>query len=399
MKVAMTYQDETKVLVVNDNPDHLYLMRSLLDTAGYNILTAVDGREGFEATCREHPQLIISDVMMPVVSGIELCRMVRSHEELRLTPILLVSAMRKDTDSAIEGLQAGADDYLESPYAPGLLIAKAARLIERYRAEVEIRHLTETLEERVLDRTAQLKEANRELEFFSYSVSHDLRTPLRFIHGFTNLLQERAAPVLDETSLGYIKVISDLIKQTGDMVEDLLEFSRMGYVEINQSVVDMDGLIREVISTLQQIEVKGRSVKWKIGVLGTVIGDPAMLRLVWQNLLSNAIKYSRTREDTCIEVGRIEDAEGEDTFFVRDNGVGFDMQYADRLFGIFQRFNSSDEFEGTGVGLASVRRIVDRHGGRAWAEGAPGAGAVFYFSIPKGEGAAVQEPKSKKACN
>ncbi|HEV2914559.1 MAG TPA: ATP-binding protein [Pyrinomonadaceae bacterium] len=396
----MTHQDEAKVLVVNDNLDHLYLMRALLDTAGYDVLTAVDGREGFETSCREHPRLIISDVMMPVVSGIELCRMVRSHEELRSTPILLVSAMRKDTESAVEGLRAGADDYLESPYAPMLLIAKAARLIERYQAEVEIRHLTEMLEERVLDRTAQLKEANRELEFFSYSVSHDLRTPLRFIGGLTDLLQERAAPVLDETSLEYIKVISNLIKQTGAMMDDLLEFSRTGYVELNQAVVDMDGLIREVISSLQQPEVKGRSVQWKIEPVGSAIGDPALLRLVWQNLLSNAIKYSRTREEACIEVGRIEDAGAESTYFVRDNGVGFDMQYADRLFGIFQRFNSSDEFEGTGVGLASVRRIVDRHGGRAWAEGAPGAGASFYFSLPKGEGAAArQELKSRQVCN
>jgi light-regulated signal transduction histidine kinase (bacteriophytochrome) len=228
----------------------------------------------------------------------------------------------------------------------------------------------------------QLRAVNGELEAFSYSVSHDLRAPLRHIDGFADMLRNHSGEKLDAKGQRYLKTISDSAKRMGKLIDDLLVFSRMGRTEMRRTTVDLQAMTREVIKELAD-DAKGRRVVWKYQNLPTLQADPALLHQVMVNLLSNALKYSRSRDPAIIEISSSE-APAETVICVRDNGVGFDMSYVDKLFGVFQRLHREDEFEGTGIGLANVRRIINRHGGRVWAEGRLNESAAIYFSLPVG---------------
>jgi len=251
-------------------------------------------------------------------------------------------------------------------------------ITERKRREDDIRGLNQQLERR----SSELEGTNKELEAFAYSVSHDLRAPLRHIVGYTELLQKHSSAAMDDKGRRYMTTILESATRMGTLIDDLLAFSRIGRAETRETMVSLDQLVKEVRSEVGQ-ETEGRNMTWKVGALPDLYGDRSMLKLVLLNLVSNAIKFTRTRSSPEIEIGSSDHRANGTVVFVKDNGVGFDMKYVNKLFGVFQRLHRADEFEGTGIGLATVQRIVHRHGGRIWAEGQVGVGATFYLSLPR----------------
>jgi PAS domain S-box-containing protein len=251
-------------------------------------------------------------------------------------------------------------------------------ITERKRREEEIRGLNLELARR----STELEASNKELEAFAYTVSHDLRAPLRHMVGYSELLQKRTSGLLDDKGLRYMKMILESAKRMGNLIDDLLSFSRIGRAETQNAQVNLEQLVREAVSEIRH-ETDGREIVWTIGKLPVCYGDRSMLKLVLVNLISNAVKFTRPRSRAEIEVGCADGNRDEVEVFVRDNGAGFDMKYAHKLFGVFQRLHQADVFDGTGIGLATVQRIIHRHGGKVRAEGVVGQGATFYFSVPR----------------
>jgi signal transduction histidine kinase len=262
---------------------------------------------------------------------------------------------------------------------------------DNLQVEVEQRRLREDeirkLNQELGKRAAELEATNKELESFAYSVSHDLRAPLRHMVGYSELLQRQASSLLDEKSQRFIRTILDSAKRMGNLIDDLLAFSRIGRAETKKTEVDLEQLVKEVVAEIGQ-DTKSRDIAWKVGALPVCYGDRSMLRLVVVNLVSNAAKFTRLRAPAEIEIGCVDRNKKEVEVFVRDNGAGFDMQYVNKLFGVFQRLHLPEQFEGTGIGLATVQRIIHRHGGKVRGEGAVDQGATFYFSLPKAQDAA-----------
>jgi PAS domain S-box-containing protein len=333
-------------------------------------------------------------LLFPSESIAELVQKIKTTSSGELWDAVEIPIKRKNGEVRI-ALWNSANVYAKDGKTIVATIAQGQDISERIRAEVEIRRLNEGLEERVLQRTAQLEEANKELEAFSYSVSHDLRAPLRAIDGFARIVVEDYAPKLDKECRRLLDVISSNTKKMGQLVDDLLAFSRLSRQQMAVTPVDLGGLAESVFKELKNLE-KGRKIEFKTGLLPLVQGDCSMLRQVLQNLLANAVKFTRPQKIARIELSG-QTGKGENIYRVRDNGVGFDMKYVDKLFGVFQRLHSSNEFEGTGVGLAIVQRIIFRHGGRVWAESSPKGGATFYFALPnyEGTGDRVQGTESK----
>jgi signal transduction histidine kinase len=421
MKPGKSKPNGIEILIAEDSRTQAEKLQHLLEEHGYTAVTARDGKQALAAARRRKPMLIISDVVMPEMDGYELCRRVKADPNLGDIPVILVTTL-SDPQDVIRGLECRADSFILKPYDERYLLSRVEfalinremRQADRAGMGVEIffngqkhfitadrlqilnlllstydaaiqrnKELNHTQEELQL-LNAKLEDANKELESFSYSVSHDLRAPLRAIDGFSRMLEEDHAAGLDDEGKRLARVIRDNTRKMGRLIDDLLAFSRLGRKVISTERVDTGKLVGEVLEEVQA--AAERRAKVVVGPLPPAHADAALIRQVWINLLSNAVKFSGNRDDPRVEVSAYDD--GADTVYcVKDNGAGFDMKYCDKLFGVFQRLHGDEEFSGTGVGLAIVRRVVTRHGGRVWAEGKVNEGATFYFALPKGGGA------------
>lgn len=353
-----------RVLLADDNADLRAYVSRLLG-ADYQVQTVVDGQAALDALRARKPDLLLTDVMMPRLDGMGLLKAIRADPELQTLPVIMLSA-RAGEEAALEGLDAGADDYLIKPFS-------AQELLARVRTHLQMAQQRN----RLLHEAARV---NRELESFSYSVSHDLRAPLRSLDGFSQALLEDNAEQLDATGKDYLQRIRSNARHMGQLIDDLLRLARISRAELRRQDIDLGASAHAAMAELRKLDPQ-RAIDFTVEPGLRAQGDPGLVRIVLDNLLGNAWKYTRQRTPASIRIGR-EYHNGETEFFVQDNGAGFDMRYVDKLFGVFQRLHAARDFEGTGIGLVTVKRIVERHGGSVSAIGVPGDGATFYFSLP-----------------
>ncbi len=344
-----------------------------MEECGFQIAGYNSAKDALAALRPGKFDLLLTDLMMPEMNGPAFL-----GRALEMDPNLagIVMTSHAGLEAAVEAMKAGALDVILKPFKVGAV----APVLQRALAVRRLRLENHELQARVLERTAELEAANHELESFTFSVSHDLRAPLRGIDGFSQMILRDYGGQMPEEArllLGKVKAQTEWMQH---LVEDLMRLSRLGRQHLSRRHVNMPQLVNDALEQLQH-DREGRHAEIRVGELADAMGDRGLLGQVWLNLLSNALKFTRKREDAVVEAG-CEHGPEEIIYFVRDNGAGFDMEYAARLFGVFQRLHSSEEFEGTGIGLSIVQRIVQRHGGRTWAEGRVGVGATFYFSLP-----------------
>jgi signal transduction histidine kinase len=367
-----------RLLVVDDEGPLMTALCATLRDEGYAVTGVTAGADALKALAQGEFDLIMTDMMMPEMDGITLLT-----EALVIDPGVAVIVMtgHGTIPSAVSAMKAGAIDYVLKPFKLSVMlpVLERALMIRGLKAKNAL------LERRVRQRTTELEMANKELDAFCSSVSHDLRTPLRTVAGFIEILRGSQAKTLPPEVRRLVDLIDRGTTEMGALIAGLLDLSQLGLHALARQPVDLAALCREVFLALES-QRAGRQVELRVGPLPAPSADPTLLQLVMVNLLSNAIKYTRPRGQAVIEVGaQTEEGESSPVYFVRDNGVGFDLNDAEKLFGTFQRLHHAHEFEGTGVGLATVRRIVERHGGRVWADAAPEAGATFYFTLPDPE--------------
>jgi signal transduction histidine kinase len=362
------------ILIVDDEAAQMKALCNTLKNHGYEPTGFSSAKAALAAMDESKFDLLLTDLMMPEMDGIALLQAARRKDS---TLVGIIMSGEGTIATAVQAMKSGALDYILKPFKSSAVLPVLDRALTVRRLRLE----NAALEGRVRERTTELEVANEELEAFSHSVSHDLRAPVRHIDGFAELLEKSTESTLSENDRRYLNLIIHSTRQMRRLIDDLLDFSRMGRSEMQRTQVNLQDLLERAIQGVQP-EIQGRTILWKKNPLPQVRADPSLLQQVFSNLLFNAVKYTRPRDPAEIEIGGTA-GERESVIFIRDNGVGFDMRYAERLFGVFQRLHGKDEFEGTGIGLANVRRIISRHGGRTWAEGKVDGGATFYFSLPR----------------
>jgi signal transduction histidine kinase len=429
------------ILVVDDTPENLRVLGDMLEHEGYEVQVATNGQDALEiAAAVPAPDLILLDIMMPEMDGYEVCRRLKADLTLQRIPVIFISALGM-AEQKVKGFREGGVDYVTKPFQAEEVVARVTTHIQLARAEElkrevaermrveealktlaeelqvkndrlihtqeELRILNAELEARVMERTAQIEsaysqisllnedlcrrsqeleqknqeiaEANRHLESFSYSVSHDLRAPLRHINGFVRILLEDYGQSLQEEAKKLLDRVAAGCDRMDLLTNELLQFSRFARQPISKSNLETTLLVQQVIDELD-LKHREKPAELIVHDLPPCMADRQLLQQVFQNLIGNALKFSGKADHPRIEIGTLQQ-EGQTVFYVKDNGVGFEMQYADRLFGAFQRLHKNEDFPGTGIGLFLANNIITRHGGKVWAEAEPGAGATFFFTL------------------
>jgi DNA-binding response OmpR family regulator len=389
-----------KILAVDDSPSFLQDLAAALRSDEYDVVTARSGEEALELLSVERVDCILLDLMMPGIGGHETCRRIKASPAARDIPLVLLTAL-DDQDAMLAGLAMGADDYITKSSELEVVRARVRAQLRRKQFEDENRRIREELLRKELEaqtaRSArevaearaslveELERKNRELEAFSYSVSHDLRTPLRGIDGFSHALLADYGDVLDDRGKDYLNRVRKAAQRMGELIDDMLALARVSRAEINAERVDLGAIARGIAEDLAAKDPE-RACELVVADPLIAVGDRRLLRVLLENLLGNAWKFTAKAPAARIEIGSRPDGAGDTVYFVRDNGAGFNMDYAAKLFRPFQRLHAEADFPGTGIGLATVHRIIERHGGRVWAEGAVGEGATISFTLPAGKG-------------
>jgi two-component system NtrC family sensor kinase len=385
-----------KILAVDDSPTYLHELGDALRGEGYDVVLARSGEEALELLAvQSSVDCILLDLLMPGLGGRETCRRIKAAPVVRDVPLIILTAL-EDREAMIEGLAAGADDYISKSGEFEVLRARVRAQLRRKQFEDENRRIREELLRKELEATEaqaarhlaetraalldELQRKNEELEAFSYSVAHDLRAPLRGIDGFSEALLQDYGTLLDPQAQHYLTRVRAHAERMRELIDDLLQLSRVGRADLRRGRINLSDIAAQVLAELHRSE-PDRTVQERIEEGLTTDADSHLMRVAFENLLGNAWKFTAKVERARIEVGAVESDRGP-SFFVRDNGAGFNMEYSDKLFRPFQRLHRERDFPGTGIGLATVYRVIDRHGGRVWAEAEVGRGATFYFTIP-----------------
>jgi two-component system, sensor histidine kinase and response regulator len=375
-----------KILTVDDRAQNLYVLERLLSPLDVDVIKAASGMEALGLVLEHDFCVAIVDVQMPEMDGYELVELMRGNERASSLPVIFVSAIYSDEYHHRKGYSAGAVDFMSKPFNPDILLSKVKVFIDLYKQRQNLQSLIEKLDGAYL----QLEIVNRELEQFAQLVATELRAPVRAIEGYARILTEDYVDSLPADGGECLRNVQNSARKMDHMIQELLDFAHLGIMPVQLRKISLADLAKAVLDRLLRNEPE-RLIRSTVADLPPVVVDPVMFEQVFTDLLSNAIKFSCERKETQIDVG-FNRQNGKIVYFVRDNGIGFDMQNADKLFDIFQRLHPAEQYPGVGLGLARARQIINRHGGQIWAEAEPGKGAIFYFTLPEaGESSPAKE--------